>query len=148
MAGVLIGLGLLTVAAIVGYDAMTMRVPPIYAKVGPQVFPSVVACGLALAGLLTLREARRGKLHQVDGETDWRAILIMAAGLLIHLNLLKPAGFIPAGIILFMSTAFGFGSRSYMRDFIIAVLTVSAAYFCFTQFLGLQLPPGLLKGLF
>ena len=35
VAGLAIGLGLLAVAALIGFDASTMHVPPVHAKVGP-----------------------------------------------------------------------------------------------------------------
>lgn len=148
LAGVLIGLGLLIAAAVIGWDAMNMRIPPVHAKVGPRVFPILVSCGLAIAGLLTLLSARRGEFPDAEGDTDWRAVGIMAAGLVLQLNLLKPLGFIPAGIILFMSVTIGFGSKAYVRDLIIATVVVTLAYVCFTRFLGLQLPPGIFKGIF
>jgi putative tricarboxylic transport membrane protein len=147
MAGLLIGLGLLGVAAIVGIDAMTMRVPPVYAKVGPQVFPTLVAAGLLVTGIMTVYSVLRRDFSDAEGETDWRAIIIVIAGLILHLNLLKMLGFIPAGVVLFLAVSIGFGSRRYVRDAIIALGIVTLVYFCFTRFLGLQLPAGVLKGL-
>jgi putative tricarboxylic transport membrane protein len=144
VAGLLIGLGFIIAAGVLGYDAWHMRVPPIHAKVGPRVFPILVSCGLAVAGLLLLWQGKTGEFPEAEGETDWRAVGILAAGLLLHMNLLKPAGFIIAGIILFMSVAVAFGSRSYVRDLAVAVVTVAVTYFAFTRLLGLQLPPGLL----
>ena len=75
------------------------------------------------------------------------AVAVIAAGLVAHLNLLKPVGFVPAAIVLFMCVAFAFGSRSYVRDFIVAVGLAFAAYVGFSYGLGLQLPPGILKGI-
>lgn len=147
MAGLLIGLGLLLLAGVIGLDAAGMDVPRIHAKVGPRVFPVIVSCGLAISGLLTILTARRGDFPVAEGDTDWRAVAIMGAGLVLHLNVLKPLGFIPAGVILFMSVTLAFGSRNYGRDCLVGVVLASLAYFGFTKLLGLQLPPGLLKGL-
>jgi putative tricarboxylic transport membrane protein len=147
-AGVFIGLGLLGIAAIIGFDAMNMRVPPVHAKVGPRVFPYIVAIGMALAGLVLLWQSRTGEsVPRPEGETDWTAVAVIAAGLIIHLNILKPLGFIPAGILLFMCVAFAFGSRKILRDLAIGVVVVSVTYVSFTRLLGLQLPPGLLQGI-
>ena len=63
------------------------------------------------------------------------------------MNLLKPLGFVPAGLILFWSVAFAFGSRRYGRDIIVGLLLALFPYIGFTYGLGLQLPPGILKGL-
>ena len=60
--------------------------------------------------------------------TDWKSVGIIVAGLIAHMNLLKPLGFVPAGLILFMSVAFAFGSRRYGRDTIVGLLLVLFAY--------------------
>ena len=148
VAGVLIGLGLLVLAAIIGFDAANMRVPPVHAKVGPRVFPVLVSIGLAMSGLALVWQARARETGLVaEGDSDWRAVAIIAAGLIVHMNILKPLGFVPAGILLFMCVAFAFGSRRYLRDGIVAVIVVVLTYIVFTRFLGLQLPPGFLQGL-
>ena len=150
-AGLLIGLGLIAVAAVVGYDAAMMKVPPTYAKVGPQVFPAVISLGLGLSGLTLAWQALRGR-WTAEGEegaqpTDWLSVGVIALALILHLNLLKPLGFIPAGTMLFMAVAFAFGSRRYLRDLLIGLVLTAAAYIGFAHGLGLQLPPGILKGL-
>ena len=148
VAGVLIGLGLVALAAIMGYDAANMRVPPVHAKVGPRVFPVLVSIGLALSGLALVWQARAKETGLVaEGDSDWTAVAVIAAGLVVHMNILKPLGFIPAGILLFMCVAFAFGSRRYRRDGIVAVIVTVVTYVVFTRFLGLQLPPGFLQGL-
>ena len=73
--------------------------------------------------------------------------LIIAAALLIHLNILKPLGFVISGVFLFLCVAFAFGSRRFLRDGVVAVILVLVSYLGFTHGLGLQLPPGLLAGL-
>ena len=148
VAGVLIGLGLVALAAIMGYDAANMRVPPVHAKVGPRVFPVLVSIGLALSGLALVWQARAKETGLVaEGDSDWTAVAVIAAGLVVHMNILKPLGFIPAGMLLFMCVAFAFGSRRYLRDGIVAVIVTVVTYVVFTRFLGLQLPPGFLQGL-
>jgi putative tricarboxylic transport membrane protein len=146
-AGLLIGLGLIIIATVIGYDAMMMDVPKVHAKVGPRVFPILVAAGLGIAGVLTLINVRRKDFPVAEGDTDWRAVGIMALGLFVHLNILKPLGFIPAGLALFMAVSLALGSRKYLRDGLIGLALVSLAYIGFTQFLGLQLPAGILQGI-
>ena len=144
VAGILIGLGLLIFAGVIGFDAATMRVPQVHAKVGPRIFPIIISVGLAIAAVLTLLKARAGDFPEAEGETDWTAVGMIAAGLVIHMNILKPLGFIPAGVVLFMSVVLGFGSRSYLRDLGVAIAMVTTAYLGFTRYLGLQLPAGIL----
>lgn len=148
-AGLAIGLGLIALAAVIGFDTMQMQVPPSYARVGPQIFPYIVALGMTITGAYTAWKSYRGE-GELDGEvepTDWKSVGIIIAGLIAHMNLLKPVGFVPAGLILFFSVAYAFGSRRYGRDALVGLLVVLFAYVGFNYGLGLQLPPGILKGI-
>jgi putative tricarboxylic transport membrane protein len=149
-AGLAIGLGLIAIASVIGFDTMQMQVPPSYARVGPQIFPYIIAIGMAVTGAHIAWKSYRGGDEVIDEvePTDWKSVGIIVAGLIAHMNLLKPLGFVPAGLILFMSVAFAFGSRRYGRDALVGFLLVVFAYVGFTYGLGLQLPPGILKGLF
>ncbi len=147
-AGLLIGLGLIAVAAVIATDAAGMRVPPVHAKVGPRVFPYLVSCGLALSGAVIAWQAWNRTFVVEEQQTDWSAVAIIAAGLVIHMNLLKPVGFVPAAMVLFLSVAFAFGSRRYFRDASVAAALALMAYLAFTRLLGLQLPAGVLQGIF
>ena len=148
-AGLAIGLGLIAIASVIGFDTMQMQVPPSYARVGPQIFPYIIAIGLAITGAHIAWKSYRGGDEVIDEvePTDWKSVGIIVVGLIAHMNLLKHLGFVPAGLILFMSVAFAFGSRRYGRDAIVGFLLVLFAYLGFTYGLGLQLPPGMLKGL-
>jgi putative tricarboxylic transport membrane protein len=147
LAGLLIGLGLIAIAAVIATDAMNMRVPPVHAKVGPRVFPYVVSSGMAVAGAVIAWQAWRRTFTVEDQQTDWGAVAVIAAGLILHMNLLKPAGFVPAAAVLFLSVTFAFGSRRYLRDAAVGLVLAAVAYLSFTKLLGLQLPAGLLAGL-
>ena len=148
-AGLAIGLGLVAIASVIGFETMQMRVPPSYARVGPQIFPYIIAFGMALTGAFIAWKSYRGGDEVIDEvePTDWKNVGIILLGLIAHMNLLRPAGFVPAGIVLFMSVTFAFGSRRYGRDAIVGFFLVLLAYIGFTYGLGLQLPPGILKGL-
>lgn len=148
-AGLAIGLGLIAIASVIGFDTMQMQVPPSYARVGPQIFPYIIAIGLALTGAHIAWKSYRGGDEVIDEvePTEWKSVGIIVLGLIAHMNLLKPLGFVPAGVILFLSVAFAFGSRRYGRDVIVGFLLVLFAYVGFTYGLGLQLPQGILKGL-
>ena len=147
VAGLLIGLGLVAIAAVIAMDAMNMRVPPVHSKVGPRVFPYLVSCGLALSGAAIAWQAWSRSFLVEAQETDWGAVAIVAAGLVLQINLLKPLGFVPAAIILFMAVTFAFGSRRFLRDGIVAIILAILTYLAFTRLLGLQLPAGILKGI-
>ncbi len=148
VAGLLIGLGLIAIAAIIAIDVSGMRVPPVHAKVGPRFFPLLVSSGLALAGAAVVWQAwRRTFDEDLPPATDWFAVAVIAAGLILHMNLLRPVGFVPAAMVLFMSVTFAFGSRSFLRDGAVALVLALVAYLGFTRLLGLQLPAGLLQGI-
>ncbi|HKP24606.1 MAG TPA: tripartite tricarboxylate transporter TctB family protein, partial [Dongiaceae bacterium] len=55
-------------------------------------------------------------------------------------------GFVPTAAILFFCVSFGFGSRRYLRDAIIAIALAVVAYVGFVHALGLHLPAGILGG--
>ena len=150
-AGLAIGFGLIVLGLIVFTSSMGMQVPPTYARVGPQVFPYFIAFALAAVGIYFVWNAwipgARREIVAEGFDTDWRALLIIGVGLLIHLNILKPLGFVIAGVFLFLCVAFAFGSRKFLRDGIVAIILVLVSYLGFTHGLGLQLPPGILAGL-
>jgi putative tricarboxylic transport membrane protein len=146
LAGLLIGLGLLAVAAVIAADAAGMRVPPVHAKVGPRFFPYLVALGLAFSGALLAWQSWRGQFEAEGVSTDWLAVAAIVAGLIVHVSILKTAGFVPAATLLFVSVTFAFGSRRPGRDVAIGVMLALITYLGFTRALGLPLPAGLLSG--
>ena len=149
-AGLAVGFGLVVLALIIFVDSIGMQVPPTYARVGPQAFPYFIAFALAAVGVYFIWNARAaGARREVVAEgfaTDWSALIIISVGLLIHLNILKPLGFVISGVLLFLCVTFAFGSRKFLRDGIVAVILVVVSYLGFTHGLGLQLPPGILAG--
>ncbi|CAN5260276.1 tripartite tricarboxylate transporter TctB family protein [soil metagenome] len=151
-AGLAIGLGLICIGAVVGYDTSLMQIPPSYSRVGPQVFPYIIAAGLVLCGLFVMWEGWRGEVQPevIDPAqpTDWLAVVIIAAVLYAQVYLLTRLGFIVSATLVFLAVSYAFGSRKYVRDVIVAVILSIVTYIGFTQALGLHLPPGLLKGVF
>jgi putative tricarboxylic transport membrane protein len=150
-AGLAVGFGLVALGLVILLDSMGMQVPPTYARVGPQAFPYFIALALAAVGVYFIWNASApaaGREIVAEGfATDWSALVVIAVGLLIHLNILKPLGFVISGVFLFLCVTFAFGSRKFVRDGIVAVILVVVSYLGFTHGLGLQLPPGILAGL-
>ena len=52
------------------------------------------------------------------------------------------AGFVLAGIVMFVLVARGFGSVRVLRDLVIGAVLVTLAYLTFTRLLSLSLPSG------
>jgi putative tricarboxylic transport membrane protein len=153
VAEILLGLGVAALGAFIAIETSRMGVSPAYAKVGPQAIPYLVAGGLILFGLLFAVAALRPAAPAPDaGEAsrtqpvDWLPLAVISAGLVAQMLLLVPAGFVIASAILFFCVAFGFGSRRYVRDGIVAILLALIVYIGFTRGLDLQLPAGVLAG--
>lgn len=123
-------------------------------RVGEWVFPVVVltACAVVFL-LLALRRASAGGLErfrfvrgirlQPDaGRSPGRhePVLRVAAGLLLFVAFLNPAGFVVAGTALFVCTASAFGSRAWLRDGALGLAFCAATYLVFVHGLGVTLP--------
>jgi putative tricarboxylic transport membrane protein len=116
-----------------------------YAGIGPNFVPAMVAGGLVVLGAWLLLEALTGGWrHPASHPERFRArpFLWISAGLFAHMALIAPAGFVPAGALLFTCVARGFGSQRFPRDLAIGVALAVAIYIFFTQFLTVSLPAG------
>ena len=139
---------------------------PAYAKVGPRVIPTIVGGILAALGLaLAWQAGAPSRLRRSTCRQPWmrRAlcstrqgpagprigapIIAIAVGLVQQMSVVQDlrALFRPHAVLFFCVT-YGFGSRRYLRDAIIAVDLAIVTYVGFTHGLGLQLPAGILGG--
>jgi putative tricarboxylic transport membrane protein len=146
-----IGLGLLAVAGTVLWQTLQIPVSPLYAKVGPTVFPYLTVAGLAIcAGFLILEGLRGGWQPEEEKEIalDWRAVAFVVAGLVANVVLIAPLGFTAASTVLFTLVAYGFGSRKPLRDALIGFAVAIVAYLGFARLLGVNIGAGLVEGLF
>ena len=149
-AGLVAGLLLVIVGILIAWSTSQMRVPPMHAKVGPQVFPYVAAAALVVLGVLFAVQALRDSSEKLVADTDsteWFSLGIIIAGFLFQIVFITTLGFILSSSVLFVAVAIGFGSRHYLRDAVVALLLSAAAYFTFTKLLNLQLPAGIFGGL-
>jgi putative tricarboxylic transport membrane protein len=156
-AEIILGLGIAALGAFVLAEIGQIRVSPVYAKVGPRDIPILVGGILTVLGLALawqgwrewslLRTAASGAASAVGGATDWRPLVIITVGLIQQVVLFKIAGFVPTAAILFFCVAFGFGSRRYLRDALIAIMLALVTYVGFVHALGLRLPAGVLEGI-
>lgn len=149
-AGIVAGLMLAVIGLLIAWSTSQMRVPPMHAKVGPQIFPYVAAAALVLLGLCFVVQAVRNspdRLVADTGSTEWASLAFIVAGFLFQIAFITTLGFILSSSVLFVAVAMGFGSRHYLRDIVVALLLSGAAYFTFTRLLNLQLPAGIFGGL-
>jgi putative tricarboxylic transport membrane protein len=144
-----VGLGVAAIGVFIAVETSQITVAPLYAKVGPGVIPYLVAGGLILLGLLFAGNAVRRQVPaaQPTEAGDWRPLVVISVGLILQMLLIEHAGFVIASAVLFVCVAYGFGSRRYLRDGIIAILLAIVVYIGFTRGLSLPLPAGVLKGI-
>src|SRR5262245_3054949 len=146
----LIGLGLLAFAGVALWQTLSIPVSPMYAKVGPTVFPYMTVAGLALLAIFLIVQALRGG-WQPDEEKeialDWRAFGFVVAGLVANAALIQPLGFTAASTIMFVLITHGFGSRRVLRDATIGFVLALVSYFGFAQALGVNIGAGLIENL-
>jgi putative tricarboxylic transport membrane protein len=142
-----LSIGVLALAGIVAQQTTVIPVSPIYAKVGPTVFPWMVAGGLGLLGLALLVQAVRGGWSTDDDAVavDWRALGWVLAGLVLNVVLIGPAGFIIASTLLFCCIARAFGSTRPLRDALVAIVFAAITYVGFARILGINIGAGLLE---
>ncbi|KQO48587.1 hypothetical protein ASG28_06480 [Frigoribacterium sp. Leaf415] len=157
-------------ALVVG--TVTMRVPDTATSPGPQVFPAIVAAlVLIVAVLLAIDVLRKPEAATVeiaqpaapgdvddldlDGEpverrptSNHRALLGALGTVVVFIAALTPLGWLLAGAVLFWGIARSLGSQRPVFDIFLALAISSIVQLAFSAGLGLNLPPGILEGIF
>ena len=83
-AGYAIGLGLIVLAAVIGFDAARMQVPPHYSAYGPQIFPTIAVVALVATALFLLWQTATGRPAAIRSDTDrpeWAGVIGISVGL-------------------------------------------------------------------
>ena len=142
---ILLGAGVAAAAVVALWQASVIPVSPLYAKVGPTVFPYIGAVLLGILGLSLVYQGLRGGWQLPDEKEvplDWRAMGVVGAGLLANVVMIQPLGFTIASTVMFTLIAWGFGSRRPWIDAPIGLVLALAAYFGFAQGLGVNIGRG------
>ncbi|WP_293795069.1 tripartite tricarboxylate transporter TctB family protein [uncultured Bosea sp.] len=143
----LVGVLLLIVAALVGYDASQQTITSTYG-VGPTAMPYVVAAGLVILGLSHFVVAFREGPPQPE-EADRKALLWIAGGLVFLIACIGlGGGFILAITVVFACTARGMGRQGLLIDAAIGFVLGLVIFLVFAKVLTLILPSGPLERLF
>ena len=143
-----VGLAVLTLAAVVGWQTTVIPTNALYAQVGPKAIPWIATAMLAVLGaLLTLRGLRGGWALEEHGTPRLWGFAWLLLGLALNVTLIGVAGFIVASTLLFVCTALAFGSRSVLRDAAIGFALALVAYVGFDRVLGYKIGSGLIEGL-
>ncbi|GGL74545.1 hypothetical protein GCM10010840_10840 [Deinococcus aerolatus] len=126
----------------------------INAVVGPRVFPLIVSVGLTVLGLLLTVSVLRGDRAEPAAEEDTDLTVpvnlaspgIILGGFVLGAAVLTTAGFVIGTAIMYFSVAWAFGERRVGLMAGVALAVALVTYVAFTRGLGLNLPPGVLKG--
>ena len=146
--------GVFAIGALMLWGSFDLPTGGGYAQVGPGVVPRVVAIGLLIVGALLVREAFTGGFRGVDEEAerelrmDWTSFAWVSGGILLYGLFIERAGFILSSVALFIFVARGFLSRRWLLNGAIGLVLAVVVYAIFNYGLGLQLPPGILRGIF
>ena len=113
-----------------------------------------MAAGLLVCGAFLLAQALRGLAADPEGgedvdadaPTDWRAVALVAAGLVGTALLMERLGFPLTAGLLFWAVALAFGDRSPLAP-VYGLVLASLVYLAFTRLLDLNLPAGVLEPL-
>jgi putative tricarboxylic transport membrane protein len=148
----LIALGLFALGVYILIETRGIARAQGYEQAGPRLFPDIVGAGLiVLAIVLGWQAASGGWRHvpmdqQAHGSPNSRAALLISAAVIAHMALVGWAGFILAGILLYVLVARALGSVRLLADLGVAAVLATAVFYLFTRVLGLSLPAGLLGG--
>lgn len=147
-AGLALALGIF---ALVG--AFTIHVPA-GSRVGPTVFPILVAIiliGSAVAVLVGILRGRLGTPEEAEdvdpnARTDWLTLAKIVALVVAHLLLIGVIGWAPAAAILFGGVAWSLGAKRWWLALLVGAAIGLVLQIVFGELLGLSLPLGPLLG--
>jgi putative tricarboxylic transport membrane protein len=123
-----------------GGDSAPAGPYPIFVLAGLVIFALIAAAGLV--------RSRGRSAPDPAGATvvAWRAIALIAAGILVDVLLVERGGFVVASTALFWMTARAFDPHHPARDALFGVAVSIGAYLLFARMLQLPLPAGILAG--
>ena len=138
LGAVVLGLGLF-----IATETSLMEVAASNAAIGPRLFPFLVAAGLLAVGAAVLWQAFFGHIaHERGFELDWRAVALVAGGLLLQIFLIESLGWIIASTLMFLAATLAFRERRVVISIAIGLLLTGLTYWIFNYGLGLSLPIG------
>jgi putative tricarboxylic transport membrane protein len=150
----LVGLGVLLVAAVMAVGAWFIPSTAGYQGVGPNFLPWVVSGALAICGALLCFQATHGGYREVEAPSgaergDWKALAWVSAGVLQIAALITTVGFVIACAIAFMLAVRGLrgaegkpagGVKQTLIDGLIGLAIAAPVFWLFRKLLGLSLP--------
>jgi putative tricarboxylic transport membrane protein len=135
----------------------TTRIPSDVAQrgpVGPTAFPLVIGAALVIIAAVhaydVLRgghgEAEAGEDIELGASADWKTVGLVVAAFVGNILLIETLGWPISGALMFFVASRALGSRTLVRDVVVALALSFGTYFLFNDVLGLSLPAGILEG--
>ena len=145
----LIGLGVLMLAALAAWQSTSIPAAGLLNVVGPNVAGWFVAFFFAATGMALIIVALRGGWIDLAQEepVEWGSLGLVTVGLVVNLVLIEWAGFIIASTAMFPLVARGFGSRKPLRDVLIGFVLSCVSYVGFDRVLGYKIGTGIIENL-
>jgi len=150
----LLGVGTLTLGALLAAGATQISAEAGYAGVGPNFLPWVVAVALMLCGGFLVWEARSGGFREMEEPSGaasgfWPGFAWVSAGILANAALITTLGFILSCALCFVLAVRGFKAaegrpdrspKAWLVDALIGIAIAAPVYWMFTQLLAISLP--------
>ena len=149
VAGILAAIGAYLTAGIVTTDVPEGAKAP-----GPTFFPILIVIAIfVLAVLLTVQTLRKPE-HVAEADTghrfhtDWKSLGLVFGAFLAFALLLIPVGWLLSAAVLFWGVSRALGSRRPLFDVGLSLVFSSCIQLAFGAGLGLNLPGGILEGIY
>jgi len=150
----LLGVGTLTLGALLAAGATQISAEAGYAGVGPNFLPWLVAVALMLCGGFLVWEARSGGFREMEEPSGaargfWPGFAWVSAGILANAALITTLGFILSCALCFVLAVRGFKAaegrpdrspKAWLVDALIGIAIAAPVYWMFTQLLAISLP--------
>lgn len=153
----LAGLGVAGLGGLLAWGALDIPTDAGYAGVGPNFLPWVVATTLVVCGAVLTLQALRGGWKHVEtpsgaAQGNWRALIWVAAGLVVNAWLITRVGFIPACALCYVlavrglrlaegkAATGGAGFAQAAADLLVGAAISAPVFWVFTKLLNISLP--------
>lgn len=148
-------LAFLLLGLFVIYDSLTLPEPGVYSAVSPKTFALIIGVFTTTVAAFLLHEVFRGRFGIAEGTEpgdaflppDIRTMSLVLLAILLHVILLERSGYILAATLTFFMVTFAFGSRKFLKDFVISFLFAVIVYVVFSKGLRIFLPDGFIEDL-
>lgn len=145
LAGLGIAAGLFALAVVIYGDASGYPIRRTYAQFGPEIFPYIIALGIAVIAGITVVVAWRGGFEARE-RLNHGGLLWVTAAIVVEFAMLSlGAGFIAASTVLFACAARAFGQTTHGLNLAIGAVLSTLLFLLFRYALGLALPNGPLE---